>query len=57
MFVHILASIHPSVALADLVRDIKTSTSAWIAKEGLFPGLTHWQDGCGAFEVSAQERG
>ncbi len=28
--VHILTSLHPSVALADLVKEIKTASSAWI---------------------------
>ncbi len=50
--VHILTSLHPTVALADLVKDIKTSTSKWIKEEKVFPTFTHWQDGYGAFTVS-----
>lgn len=49
---HILTSVHPTVALAELVKDIKTSTSAWIKRDGVFPGFTHWQDGYGAFTVA-----
>jgi len=50
--VHILTSIHPTVALADLVKDIKTGTSKWIKTEGVFPDFTRWQDGYAAFTVS-----
>lgn len=49
---HILTNLHPTVCLADLVKDIKTSTSKWIKENGLFPAFTHWQDGYGAFTVS-----
>ncbi len=35
-----------------LVREIKTATSAWIKSERVFPAVTHWQDGYGAFTVS-----
>ena len=54
--VHILTSVHPTIALADLVRDIKTATSAWIKGEGVFPSFTHWQDGYGAFTVSHNDK-
>jgi REP element-mobilizing transposase RayT len=49
---HILFSLHPTVSLAELVKEIKTSTSRWIKAEGVFPSFTHWQDGYGAFTVS-----
>ena len=54
--IHILTEVHPTIALADLVKDIKTATSGWIKKEGAFPGFTHWQDGYGAFTVSHRDR-
>src|SRR6266498_2232739 len=54
--VHILTSVHPTVALADLVKDIKTSTSSWIKNENVFPNFTHWQDGYGAFTVSHSDK-
>lgn len=54
--VHILTTVHPTIALADLVRDIKTATSAWIKDEGVFPAFTHWQDGYGAFTVSHSDK-
>src|SRR5437867_12521452 len=42
---HILTSLHPTLALADLVKEIKVSTSSWIKNENVFPKFTHWQDG------------
>jgi len=50
--VHILTSLHPTMCLADLVKDIKISTSKWIKEEDVFPAFTHWQNGYGAFTIS-----
>jgi len=52
---HILTSFHPSVSLADLVKDVKTGSSLWIKKEGVFRAFSHWQDGYGAFTHSRRE--
>ncbi len=51
--VHLLVSINQQTALADLVRVIKTNSSKWIHET--FPNLRSfaWQDGYGAFSVSA----
>jgi len=54
--IHILTEVHPTIALADLIRDIKTGTSTWIKGSGLFPKFTNWQDGYGAFTVSHNVR-
>lgn len=54
--VHILTGLHPTIALADLVKDLKTSTSKWIQENGVFPEFTHWQDGYGAFTVSYSDK-
>lgn len=51
--VHILYSQSKNVALADLVEEVKKSSSKWIKTEGAeFSGF-HWQAGYGAFSVSA----
>ena len=54
--VHILTSLHPTVCLADLVKDIKISTSQWIKENGVFPTFTHWQDGYGAFTIARADK-
>lgn len=53
---HILTSLHPTVALASLVKEIKTASSAWIKGERVFPFFEHWQEGYGAFSVAAKDR-
>ncbi len=34
---HIATSVHQAIALADLVRDIKSASSGWIRDRGFFP--------------------
>lgn len=53
---HILTHIHPSIALATLVKDIKVSSSLYIKEHGLFDGFTSWQEGYGAFTYSIKEK-
>lgn len=53
---HILTSVHPTVCLADLVKDIKTGSSKWIRENGVFPRFTHWQDGYAAFTHSIADK-
>jgi putative transposase len=54
--VHILTSLHPTVALADFVKAVKTGSSAWIRDSNAFPHFTHWQDGYGAFTQSIEDK-
>jgi REP element-mobilizing transposase RayT len=53
---HILISLHPSWALADLVKDVKLSASGWIKDEKVFPHFSGWQDGYGAFTCSWKDK-
>ena len=46
---HILIGLKPSIALADLVRDIKCDSSNHINKKKWVHGKFAWQDGYGAF--------
>ena len=50
--IHMLTSIHSTTSLADLIRDMKTSSTAWIKKEKLFPDFSGWQTEYGAFTKS-----
>jgi REP element-mobilizing transposase RayT len=49
---HLLSDIHPSIPLADLMRDLKASSSLWIKKSGIFPLFESWAEGYSAFSVS-----
>jgi len=53
---HILTSLHPMIALANFVKEIKTSTSNWIKSGNVFPAFEHWQDGYGAFTCSIRDK-
>ena len=47
--VHILIGLKPAMALADLVRDIKSDSSNFINKKKWVCGRFSWQEGYGAF--------
>jgi putative transposase len=47
--VHILIGLRPSMALADLVRDIKADSTTYINKSRSVRGRFTWQEGYGAF--------
>jgi REP element-mobilizing transposase RayT len=52
--VHVLVGLHPSVAVADLVRELKTNSSAFMHDEcGVDPFA--WQEGYGAFTLRDTE--
>ena len=50
--VHLLAGLHPSTAVSDVMREVKSGSSKWIHET--YPGRRDfgWQDGFGAFTVS-----
>ena len=51
--VHLLLSLKPTHRIADVVRDIKRSSSTWIRQSFDFNADFRWQEGYGAFTVSA----
>ena len=46
---HILIGLRPAMAIAELVRDIKSDSSDWINRRRLARGKFAWQEGYGAF--------
>jgi REP element-mobilizing transposase RayT len=54
---HILTDLHPSLALADFMREIKVSSSIWMKNGDLFPGFNGWADGYGSFTCSYMDIG
>jgi putative transposase len=50
--IHIVTHLHPSIALASLVKDIKLACSDHIKMHQLFQHFNGWQDGYGAFTYS-----
>jgi len=50
--IHILTSLHPSIALSGLVKDLKVASSKFIKENQVFPNFGYWQSGYGAFTYS-----
>jgi REP element-mobilizing transposase RayT len=53
--IHILVSLKPTIALSDLVREIKSNSSKWINEKGFINGKFQWQEGFGAFSYSQSQ--
>ena len=53
--VHMLISCHPSMAVADVVRFIKSNTSKWVNENHMTPRKFARQTGYGAFSVSESQ--
>jgi len=53
--VHLLVGLRATHCIADVMRDIKSSTSKWVHSEIRVPEFD-WQEGYGAFTVSASKR-
>jgi putative transposase len=53
---HLFNSLHPSICLADLVKDIKLASSDWIKENGVFRRFSHWQEGYGAFTLAYRDK-
>ena len=54
---HIVTHIHPSIAISDLVKDLKLSATDHIKDTALFPNFSGWQTGYAAFtyHIDAKE--
>ena len=54
--IHIFCDLHPTIALADLIKGIKVSSSIWMKTENKFPDFEGWQDGYGAFTYNNRDK-
>jgi putative transposase len=50
---HMLTSVHPTVTLADVIKDLKTGSARWINR--IFKGFSYWPEGYGAFTCSSND--
>jgi REP element-mobilizing transposase RayT len=53
---HILCDLHPTIALADYMRDIKTSSSIWLKQSGKFSDFKGWADGDAALTYGWKDK-
>ena len=49
---HILIDLHPTVALSELIKAIKTSTNTWIKNGNRIPHFENWSEGYYAGSIS-----
>ena len=49
---HMLIGLRPSIALSDLMRDVKSDSTEFIKRKGWIRGRFNWQEGFGAFSYS-----
>ena len=53
--IHILSSLHATIAISEFVKSIKVATSIWIKENSIFRNFTGWQEGYGAFTHSLRD--
>ena len=54
--VHLLVSIHPSISVANFVRDIKSSTTKWLKTNKYFPSFKSFSEGYAALTYGMKEK-
>jgi len=54
--IHMLSDLHPSLALADYIRDIKVASSLWLKSHLGFPDFEGWSDGYAALTYSWRDK-
>ena len=54
--IHIFSDLHPSLALADYIKDIKVSSNLWMKESGKFPKFKGWQESYAAITYSIKEK-
>jgi REP element-mobilizing transposase RayT len=54
--IHILVSLHPSIALSNFVRDLKVETSKMLKRTKGFEQFTAWSEGYAALTYSMRDK-
>jgi len=54
--IHILSDLHPTVALADFIKEIKTASNTWIRETGKCPEFTSWAEGYCAITYAYRDK-
>jgi len=53
--IHLLFGLKPNIAISDLIRDVKASSSGFVNDERFTRGRFSWQEGFGAFSYSRSQ--
>jgi len=54
--VHILLSLHPTIAISDFMREMKAETSKMLKRTAGFEQFTAWSEGYAAFSYSLKDK-
>ena len=54
--IHMLVNLHPSIALSDFMRNIKSKSSSWMATDRRFRSFDSWGRGYFAATISYESR-
>lgn len=54
--IHMLINLHPTVALSDLMREIKSKSSGWLRRDARFPHFEGWGQEYFAATIAYKER-
>ena len=54
--IHILSDLHPTIALADFIKEIKTASNTWMKESGKFPNFVSWANGYCALTYSYRDK-
>ena len=53
--IHLLVSLSKTIALSEIIGDVKRDSSKWLKTQGAKFGDFHWQDGYGAFSIGQSQ--
>jgi REP element-mobilizing transposase RayT len=53
---HILSDLHPTIALADFIKEIKTASNSWMKETGKYPLFTSWAEGYCALTYTYRDK-
>ncbi|MCX6220676.1 MAG: transposase [Bacteroidia bacterium] len=54
--IHILSDLHPTIALADFIKEIKTASNTWMKETGKYPLFTSWAEGYCALTYTFRDK-
>jgi REP element-mobilizing transposase RayT len=54
--IHILSDLHPTIALSNYIKEIKTASNTWMKNSGNFPNFSAWADGYCAITYNLKDK-
>ena len=54
--IHILSDLHPTIALTDFIKEIKTASNLWMKETGNYPQFDSWAEGYCALTYTYRDK-